>query len=160
MEYTKKRAEFYSCLASIRSLGNLRDSEKLKLVEDVRGLDFPLLSLFSKAGTKVSAKSGSSLVGSWGIGTQMPVEWHALCEVHPWARRLINELLEKGKVDLKPLMSELPTVVSLKLDKETYAVREGIAPTILYKEILFDLVRTLRQSAFQFRAQRPEACEL
>lgn len=147
----EKRTEFYARLASIASLGSLRDSEKLRLVEDVRGFVFPWLSLFSKAGTKVSTDRRSSLIRSWGMGTQVPVEWHALCEVHPWAQELINGLLDEGKVDLRPLIGQLPTVVSLKLNKETYAVREGIAPTVLYKEILFDLVQTLRQSPFPFR---------
>lgn len=151
MEYTKKRAELYGHLASIPSLRNLRDSEKLKLVEDVRGLGFPLLSLFSKAGTKVTAKRHASLISSWGVGRPVPVEWHALWEVHSWARRLIKELLDKGRVDLQPFIRQLPVVVSLTLDKETYAVREGMDAKILYKEIFLDLVRTLRQSPFPFR---------
>ena len=150
MEYTKKRAEFYGHVASIPSLKNLRDSEKLKLVEDVRGLDFPLLSLFSKAGTKVSAEQHSPL-SSWGMGKPIPVEWHALCEVHQWARRLINDLLDKGRVNLEPLIGKLPKVVSLRLDKGTYTVREGLSTDTLYREMLLDLVRTLKQSPFPFR---------
>ena len=151
MEYTKKRAEFYGHVASIPSLKNLRDSEKLKLVEDVRGLGFPWLSLFSKAGTKVSTNRRSSLVSSWGGSKQVPVEWHALHQVHPWARRLINELLDKGRVNLEPLIVELPKVVSLSLDKGTYTVREGLSTDVLRKEMLLDLARTLKQSPFPFR---------
>jgi len=151
MEGTEKRTQFYARLASTPSLRKLRDSEKLKLVEDVRGLDFPLLSTFGNAGAKVSADKRVSLFRSWGMGDHVPPEWQAIWEVHPWARRLINGLLNYGRVDLQPFIRQLPKVNSLTLDKETYTVRVGIAPTVLYKEILFDLLRTLRQSPFPFR---------
>ena len=143
---TKKRAQFFARLASIQSVADLPRWEQLRLVQDTKDANFLWVALFARGVGTV--EKGSDIAKSWGSET-IPLEWRAICEVHPPARDYINALLDGKTVDPGPLLKQLPT--RWKLNKLRYEVEEVLHPTVLIKEPLLELTRIIRQSSFPFR---------
>ena len=98
MKDTQRMAEFYARLASIDDLAGLdRVGKEQLMIDAVRA------QLIHSVFTRMKASDFSKdkrLEKSWG-GPDMPGPWPMIAEGHPWARKLINDLLDNGEVDVE-----------------------------------------------------------
>lgn len=126
----QQRAAFYAHLASIPSLDELKEWERLKLIEDAKQLDFEHLAFGDEHG-------------------QHPNLWDGIAAAHRWAVFLVGGLVDGKSLNVEPLHA-IRTFYRLQLSEDGkimtgYKVKSE-------NHILVDLLELLSHGAvFPFR---------
>jgi len=143
----KAVAQFFADLASVRNLSALEQWRKVKLCEDM-----------DKAGLLQSPLSSSQyrskekrLMNSWGRGARkIPAAWLSIQDVHPHVFKLINALVDTGKVDVHKFHKEMIRPVEWQI--ENGRVASIYNPfQMAQKELWVPFVRTVLSDLFPFR---------
>jgi hypothetical protein len=121
MVTAKKQAGVFALLANVASLKtDLTRWQKEKLVEDIRDAKLLTSSLTTYPGAIITDKK---LIASWG-NPHVPGEWLPICKVHPWAKKIINELLDTGEADVEEFhKTEMLRPIRWEVDQETGLIR-------------------------------------
>jgi hypothetical protein len=157
----RKRAEFYARLASIESLKDLQGWEGLKLEADAKQIGGPWpsrpedLALYIKRARrlrKLSPLPPQELTREDLTGMQRTAAWVMIHAVHPWTRKWILGLLDKGEVeDLDTDAIPGGTKLVLTNDTARRAPRGKPDPGFPQEEAILDLYWILQREKFPFR---------
>ncbi|MDP2606090.1 MAG: hypothetical protein Q8S00_26405 [Deltaproteobacteria bacterium] len=153
MNSIQRKAEFYAKLASIEKLESLERWQKEGLMLDAvrAGL---IHSLF---GAMKAVSKNKRFLKSWG-DSDIPGPWMMIWDIHPWARTLIGDLVDKGEADVREFEKKITKYLLRseiwRLDRSTRRV--VVHPTV--GGIIFDGLREVIQ-ADPFLFDRCHICE-
>lgn len=102
MDDVERKAEFYAKLANVKDLKSLPPADKVQLMIDavkagllspafLPGFEFDAGPGFPPAPKRKKANQGRS------------VAWFFIEGIHPWARKIISDLVDTGKADFRQL---------------------------------------------------------
>jgi hypothetical protein len=140
----RKRLELYARLASIPALKDLKEWEKLKLLDEVQELAFGFVKI--KLG---DVPLEDPKTPEW---VKKLTPWDILTNAHTWIRSALTNLFNGDGVPLKPLLERDNTV--LRWDPSPASrgeVQWEHEHDWLRDEILVDFVYSLRQFPFPYR---------
>jgi len=97
MNDIQRKAEFYAKLANIEKLEALSQADKAQLIVDAMRAEL-VESFF---GIATAGSKDKKFMKSWDDAEKIPGAWLPIYAVHPWARKLINSILDTGRVDVR-----------------------------------------------------------
>lgn len=162
----RQSAELFAFLANVKTLSELEEWQKVKLVSDVEKLDSLGEDLLHTAaglpGRKAAkqqavrlklAGKNKEFITSWS-GEVIPYRWLAIWDVHPFAYELVNQLLNDGqKVDVRNLRERVYLLRPVAIQEyQGRGVVIMFDPTEMALDGLFGyLWRTITLCPFPFR---------